>query len=105
MALGTDAGGWRIIRTVGRKIAGLQPVHGFASETAAVVVLGATLLHAPVSTTHVISSSIMGVGAAKRLSSVRWGIVGQIVLAWFMTLPVSAGLGAACYAVVHFIAT
>lgn len=106
MALGTAAGGWRIIKTVGRKIAGLQPVHGFASETAAAaVVLGATLLHAPVSTTHVISSSIMGVGAAKRLSSVRWGIVGQIVLAWFMTLPVSAGLGAACYAVVHFIAT
>lgn len=94
MALGTAGGGWRIIKTVGRKIMGLQPVHGFASEAAAAgVILGATLLHAPVSTTHVISSSIMGVGAAKRLTAVRWGVVGQIVLAWVFTLPTSAVLG------------
>jgi len=102
MALGTAAGGWRIIKTVGKKVMGLQPVHGFAAETAgAAVVLIATLFHAPVSTTHVISSSIMGVGSAKRLSDVRWGIVSQIVAAWLMTLPVSAGLGAACYAIIH----
>lgn len=98
MALGTAVGGWRIIKTVGKKIMGLHPVHGFAAETAAaLVVLGATLWHAPVSTTHVISSSIMGVGSAKRLSAVRWGIVGQILLAWMMTLPTSAILGALCY--------
>ena len=102
MAFGTAAGGWRIIKTVGKKIMGLQPVHGFASETAAAaVVLAATLWHAPVSTTHVISSSIMGVGSAKRLSAVRWGIVRQIVLAWLMTLPVSAGLAAVCYTALH----
>ena len=105
MALGSAAGGWRIIKTVGKKVMGLQPVHGFAAETAAAgVVLAATLLHAPVSTTHVISSSIMGVGSAKRLSDVRWGIVSQIVLAWLMTLPVSAGLGAMCYVVIHLVA-
>ena len=105
MALGSAAGGWRIIKTVGKKVMGLQPVHGFAAETAAAgVVLAATLLHAPVSTTHVISSSIMGVGSAKRLSDVRWGIVSQIVLAWLMTLPVSAGLGAMCYVVIHLAA-
>lgn len=102
MAMGTAFGGWRIIKTVGRKIMGLQPVHGFASETAAaMVVLGATLWHAPVSTTHVISSSIMGVGSAKRLSAVRWGVVGQIVLAWLMTLPVSAILGALFYTIIR----
>ncbi len=102
MAVGTAMGGWRIIKTVGKKIMGLQPVHGFASETAAaLVVLTATLLKAPVSTTHVISSSIMGVGSAKRLSAVRWNIVGQIALAWVMTLPVCAGLGALCYTVIH----
>lgn len=102
MALGTAVGGWRIIKTVGKKIMGLQPVHGFASETAAaLVVLGATLWHAPVSTTHVISSSIMGVGSAKRLSAVRWGIVGQILLAWMMTLPVAGALGALSYLFLH----
>jgi PiT family inorganic phosphate transporter len=104
MAIGTAMGGWRIIKTVGKKIMGLQPVHGFASETAAaVVVLTATHFGAPVSTTHVISSSIMGVGSAKRLSAVRWGIVGQIVLAWFMTLPVSAALGATFYILIHIL--
>jgi len=102
MAFGTAAGGWRIIKTVGKKIMGLQPVHGFVAETAAaLVVLTATLWHAPVSTTHVISSSVMGVGSAKRLSAVRWGIVMQIVLAWLMTLPVSALLGILSYSAVH----
>lgn len=102
MALGTAMGGWRIIKTVGKKIVGMQPVHGFASETSgALIVLVATLLKLPVSTTHVISSAIMGVGSARGLTSVRWGIVRQIVLAWLMTLPVSAGLGAVCYAGLH----
>lgn len=98
MALGSASGGWKIIKTVGKKVIGWQPVHGFASETsAALVVLFATLLNAPVSTTHVISSAIMGVGATKRLSAVRWGIVKQIVGAWLLTLPVSAALGGLCY--------
>lgn len=98
MALGSAAGGWKIIKTVGKKVIGWQPVHGFASETAAsMVVLLATAIHMPVSTTHVISSAIMGVGATKRLSAVRWGIVRQIVGAWLLTLPVSALLGASCY--------
>lgn len=98
MAVGSAAGGWKIIKTVGKKVMGLHPVHGFASEAgAALVVLFATLLHAPVSTTHVISSSIMGVGATTRLSSVRWAIVGQIVGAWLLTIPVCAALGGICY--------
>jgi len=102
MGLGSAAGGWRIIKTVGKKVVGWQPVHGFASETAAsIVVMGSTLLKAPVSTTHVISSAIMGVGTAKGLSAVRWGIVRQIVGAWLMTLPVCAILGAVCYTILH----
>jgi PiT family inorganic phosphate transporter len=103
MALGSAAGGWRIIKTVGKKVMGLQPVHGFASETAAaLVVLVATLWHAPVSTTHVVSSSIMGVGTVKSASAVRWGIVRQIVMAWLLTLPISALLGAGCFYLLHF---
>jgi PiT family inorganic phosphate transporter len=105
MALGTAVGGWRIIKTVGKKmIMGLQPVHGFAAETAgALVILAATKYGAPVSTTHVISSSIMGVGSSRSLSTVRWGTVGQILIAWLMTLPISAILGAGCYALLHFL--
>ena len=100
MAAGTAAGGWRIIRTMGSKIIKLQPIHGFAAETAgALVILTASWLKAPVSTTHVISSSIMGVGASKRLSAVRWGVAGNILIAWVLTLPVSAGLGAGLYVV------
>ncbi len=99
MAAGTAAGGWRIIRTMGSKIIKLQPIHGFAAESAgAIVILTASWLKAPVSTTHVISSSIMGVGASKRLSAVRWGVAGNILTAWILTLPVSAGLGALLYA-------
>ncbi len=98
MACGTAAGGWRIIKTVGRKVIGLQPVHGFAAETsAASVIILATVFRAPVSTTHVISSAVMGVGAAKNLKGVRWGIIRQIVAAWFLTLPVCAILGGTCY--------
>ena len=91
MATGTAAGGWRIIKTVGRKVISLQPVHGFAAETAgAAVIFAASSLGAPVSTTHVISSSIMGVGSAQKMKGVRWNIVRQIVSAWILTLPVAA---------------
>jgi PiT family inorganic phosphate transporter len=104
MALGTASGGWRIIKTVGKRIVGLQPVHGFASETAAsIVVFGGSLLKLPVSTTHVISSSVMGVGAARRLSDVKWGTVSQILLAWLMTLPVCILLGGICYFLIHLV--
>lgn len=91
MGLGIAAGGWRVIRTLGHQMLKLQPVHGFAAETAATaVILGASSLGLPVSTTHVISTSIMGVGATQRLSAVRWGVAGKIVMAWIFTLPTTA---------------
>ncbi len=88
MALGTAAGGWRIIKTLGVKLVQLRPIHGFAAETAAATVIEvASRIGLPLSTTHVISSTIMGVGASKRFSAVRWGIGKNIVLAWVLTLP------------------
>jgi PiT family inorganic phosphate transporter len=88
MAFGTAAGGWRIIKTLGVKLVQLRPIHGFAAETAAATVIEvASRIGLPLSTTHVISSTIMGVGASKRLSAVRWGIGKSIVLAWMLTLP------------------
>ncbi len=94
MAAGTAAGGYRIIRTMGHKMVKLQPVHGFAAETtAALIIHGASHYGVPVSTTHVISTSIMGVGATKRLSAVKWGVVQRIVWAWVLTLPITALLG------------
>jgi PiT family inorganic phosphate transporter len=94
MAAGTAAGGWRIIRTLGQKVVRLQPIHGFAAETtAATIIQVASHLGIPLSTTHVISTSIMGVGATKRLSAVKWGLVGRIVWAWVLTIPVTALLG------------
>lgn len=94
MAAGTAAGGWRIIRTMGHRIVKLHPVNGFAAETtAALIITGATRMGIPVSTTHVIATSIMGVGASKRLSAVKWGIVERIVWAWVLTLPVAGLLG------------
>ncbi len=93
MAAGTAGGGWRIIRTLGMKLAHLKPVHGFAAETAAATVIeGASILGLPLSTTHVISSTIMGVGASKRFSAVKWGVGGSIVMAWILTLPACAAL-------------
>ena len=93
MAAGTAIGGWRIIRTLGHKLVKLQPVHGFAAETAgATVLLGTAMLGMPVSTTHVITTSIMGVGAARRLSALKWILAEQIVWAWIFTLPVSAAI-------------
>ncbi|HEX2909445.1 MAG TPA: inorganic phosphate transporter [Chloroflexia bacterium] len=94
MALGTATGGWRIIRTMGSKIIDLVPIQGFAAETsAATVIETASRLGLPVSTTHVISASIMGVGASGRISAVRWSMVGSIVRAWVLTLPVCIALG------------
>lgn len=94
ISMGTAFGGWRVIRTVGIRIAALRPVHGFAATgSAAVVIEIASQLGIPVSTTHCISSSIMGVGATKRLSAVRWGIAGNIVLAWVFTFPICGAIG------------
>lgn len=94
MAAGTAAGGWRIIRTLGHKMVKLQPVHGFAAETsAALIIQSASLYGIPLSTTHVISTSIMGVGAAKRFSGVKWTLVERIVWAWVLTLPATGVIG------------
>jgi PiT family inorganic phosphate transporter len=91
ISLGTAAGGWRIIRTMGQRVVKLDPVHGFAAETtAASIIFAASHFGMPVSTTHVISSAIMGVGASDRLSAVRWGVAGNIVIAWILTIPASA---------------
>ena len=101
IALGTALGGWRIIRTLGGKFYKVRPVHSFASQIASAgVILGAALIGGPVSTTHVVSTAILGVGAAERVSKVRWGVVGQIVVAWLLTIPASALLAAASYLVI-----
>lgn len=90
MGLGTLSGGWKIIHTLGSKMIKLQPVHGFAAETSAsIIIAGASHFGIPVSTTQVITTSIMGVGATRRLSAVRWGVVGNIVWAWVLTLPLT----------------
>ncbi|MBI5769066.1 MAG: inorganic phosphate transporter [Verrucomicrobia bacterium] len=102
MAAGTAAGGWRIIRTMGHKMVKLQPVHGFAAETtAAAVIHGASEIGVPLSTTHIISTSIMGVGATKRLSALKWGVVERILWAWVLTLPVTGLLGYALERLLH----
>ena len=99
MALGTMLGGWRIIRTMGLKVVELRPIHGFAAETAAATVIEvASRLGIPISTTHTISSAILGVGATRRLSAVRWGIAGTIVTAWVVTIPACILLGWAFHA-------
>jgi PiT family inorganic phosphate transporter len=104
ISLGTLSGGWRIIKTMGSKITKLQPVGGFAAETgAAVAILTATSLGVGISTTHTITGAIVGVGATKRLSAVRWGVAGQIVWAWILTIPASASLGALSYLAVKFV--
>ncbi len=100
MALGTAMGGWKIVKTMGHKIFKLEPIHGFAAETAAsLVITGASLMGAPVSTTHTISSSVIGVGASKRLSAVRWGVAETMIIAWVLTIPASALVAAACFLV------
>ena len=100
IALGTYTGGWRIIRTVGSRIIKMDPAQGFSAQgSGAAVVLAATHLGYPLSTTHVISGGVMGAGAATRLSAVRWGVAGNIAIAWVLTLPASALIGAVVYAV------
>ena len=102
IALGTLAGGWRIIKTMGHKITKLRPVHGFAAETGgAATIISASLAGIPVSTTHVICSSIMGVGATKRLSAVRWGIARNIVWVWILTIPISTVIGYVAFYILH----
>src|SRR6266568_969285 len=102
MGLGTAIGGWRIVRTVGLKVVDLRPINGFAAETAAAAFIElASRLGIPVSTTHVISSAILGVGATKRVSAVRWGIAGRIVVAWVVTIPACIALGWAIYHLLH----
>lgn len=99
MALGTLVGGWRIVRTMGSRITRLKPVQGFCAETAGAATLYlATSLGVPVSTTHTITGAIMGVGSARRLSAVRWGIAGSILITWVVTLPAAALIGALFYA-------
>jgi inorganic phosphate transporter, PiT family len=102
ISFGTYSGGWRIMRTLGRRIIHLDPARGFAAESvsAAVLYVAALSFHAPVSTTHTISSAIMGVGATKRVSAVRWGVARSMVTAWVLTLPAAALFAAAVYAVV-----
>jgi PiT family inorganic phosphate transporter len=100
ISLGTAAGGWRIIKTMGQRVVKLDPVHGFAAETtAASIIYTASHFGMPVSTTHVISSAIMGVGASDRFSAVRWGVAGNIVVAWILTIPASAAAAAVAYVV------
>ncbi|MBO7748800.1 inorganic phosphate transporter [Paenibacillus sp. MWE-103] len=98
MALGTSIGGWKIIKTMGTKIFKIEPINGFAADiTSATVIFSATLTHLPVSTTHVITSSILGVGSAKRFSAVKWGLAGRIVISWIITIPISMIVAALIY--------
>ena len=102
IALGTMAGGWRFVKTMGSRLTRLKPVHGFCAETGgAISVFFASWLGIPVSTTHTITGSIVGVGTAQRLSAVRWGLAGKIVWAWILTIPASAGIGGLCYLLLH----
>lgn len=105
IAAGTMSGGWRIVRTMGARLTRLKPRGGFCAETAAAIsILFPTYLHMPVSTTHVIAGSIAGVGSIHRLKAVRWGLATDIVWAWLMTIPASAGVGALCMAIIYLLA-
>jgi len=102
--MGTAVGGWRIVRTMGLKVVELRPIDGFAAETAAATVIEvASRLGIPVSTTHVISSAIMGVGATRRASAVRWGVAGRIITAWVVTIPICVATGWAFYSILHLL--
>jgi PiT family inorganic phosphate transporter len=101
IAFGTMSGGWRIVKTMGQRVAKLRPVDGFCAEFGAAVTLFiSTAMGVPVSTTHTITGAIMGVGSIKGLTNVKWGVAGQIVWAWVLTIPLSAGVSALAY---HFI--
>ena len=102
MALGTALGGWRIIHTLGGKFYKVRPVHSFTSQLASAgIILIAALIGGPVSTTHVVSTAILGAGAAERVSKVRWGVAGQIVVAWILTIPASALVAVLSYQVIE----
>jgi PiT family inorganic phosphate transporter len=104
IAAGTALGGWRLIKTLGAKFFRIRPVDGFSSQLASsVVILGASLVGGPVSTTQVVSSSIMGVGAAERKNKVRWGVAQEIGMAWILTIPATALVGAGIYWVISSI--
>jgi PiT family inorganic phosphate transporter len=105
LSLGTYAGGWRIMRTLGRRIIEVDPPQGFAAETTAssVMYTASFVFQAPISTTHVITSAIMGVGATKRISAVRWGVAKNIVIGWFITMPAGAVVAAICYWIVRLL--
>jgi len=104
MALGTALGGWRLIRTLGGKFYKIRPVHSFATQmTSAVVILTASLVGLPVSTTQVVSSAIIGVGASERFGKVRWGVAGDILTAWIITIPASALFSAGIYWLIHVV--
>ncbi len=105
ISAGTYAGGWRIMRTLGRRIIHLDPPHGFAAETTAssILYVAGLVYGAPVSTTHTITSAIMGVGATKRLRAVRWGVAGNIVGAWILTFPGSAAVAALAYGLLRLV--
>ncbi|HEY8201047.1 MAG TPA: inorganic phosphate transporter, partial [Actinomycetota bacterium] len=104
IALGTMSGGWRIVKTMGQKITKLIPVQGFAAETGAAITLFATAhLGIPVSTTHTITGSIVGVGSTQRLSAVRWGIAARVVWSWFLTIPAAGILAALAYHVINWL--
>ena len=105
ISAGTYAGGWRIMRTLGRRVIELDPPRGFAAETTAAGVLYTTafVFEAPVSTTHTITSAIVGVGATKRLSAVRWGVAQRIAFAWVLTIPMAAAVAVACYGAAHLV--
>ena len=101
LTVGTSLGGWRIVQTIGRRIFRLAPLDGFSSQAASTaVILGSSLAGAPVSTTHVVASSVIGVGGGRRrLAHVRWTVVGSMAFAWLLTLPATAALGAAAFVV------
>jgi len=102
IGLGTLFGGWSLIRTLGAKFYRVRPIHGFSAQTASsAVILGAALLGGPVSTTHVVSSAIVGAGSAERVQKVRWGVVNNIVISWFLTIPAAAGFGALLYTLIE----
>jgi PiT family inorganic phosphate transporter len=105
ISLGTAAGGWRIMKTMGHKVVELEPIHGFAAETtAATVIFGAAHFGMPVSTTHVISSAIMGVGTSKGVRGVHWGVARSILVAWVVTIPAAATMGALAWVVLNGLA-
>lgn len=104
MGIGTSVGGWKIIKTVGGKIMKIRPINGVAADlTGAAIIFGATLIHLPVSTTHVISSSILGVGSAHRIKGVKWGTAQRMIITWFITLPISATVAGLVYYLLNFI--